>query len=127
MNGRFVFRILLAIVLVGILVSLGVFIYNAGVSQGLAASGTVPAPGGEVQPSPYYWAPFYRPWGFGFFPFGFIFPLFFGLLIIWAISGLFFRGRRHWGWRSHEPGEVPPMLEEWHRKLHADRPEGSGR
>lgn len=130
MNGRLVFRILLAIILIAVLVGMGIFIYNAGVAQGLAAGS---APEGQAAPYPLYGWPYYRPWGFGFFPFGFIFPLFFSLLIIWAISGLFFRGWRrsgpghYWADYGRGPRDVPPMIEAWHRKMHEGQsqdPEG---
>ena len=123
MDSRTVFRILFAIILVLGLIAVGVYIYNAGVAQGLVAGGTLADPDGGVRPYPYY-APFYRPWGFGFFPFGWIFPLFFFLLLFWAIRGLFFRswyrrGPGFWGGdRGQWPQDVPPMVEEWHRKLH---------
>ena len=130
MNGRIFFRVILALVLVAGLVGIGVFIYNAGVSQGLAASGKLVAPdGGAVPAVPYYpYAPyFYRPWGFGFFPFGFIFPLLFFLLIFAAIRGAFFRGWR-WGSRGGSgPDQVPPMFEEWHRKMHENQPDDASR
>ncbi len=39
MNGRIIFNIVLALVVIAALVGLGVTVYNAGVAQGLAASG----------------------------------------------------------------------------------------
>jgi hypothetical protein len=127
MNGRIFFRIILALVLVAGLVGLGVFIYNTGVSQGLAASGKLVAPDGGAVPYAPYAPYFYRPWGFGFFPFGFIFPLLFFLLIFAAIRGAFFRGWR-WGNRGGGgPDQVPPMFEEWHRKMHENQPDDSSR
>lgn len=133
MNGRFVFRILLAIILIAVLAGVGVFIYNAGVAQGLAAGSGPSAPEGQAVPYPFYGWPHFRPWGFGFFPFGFIFPLFFGLLIIWLISGLFFRGWRghgrghYWGEYNRGPRDVPPVVEEWHRKMHEGQSEDPDR
>jgi hypothetical protein len=97
----------------------------------LAASGKLAAPDGAptggVAPYPYY-TPFYRPWGFGFGIFGLIFPLLFFFLIFGAIRGLFFRGWRRGPW-NHGPWNrgdwdknVPPMVQEWHRKLHETEP-----
>lgn len=114
-------NIVLALVIIGALFGVGTYVYNAGVAQGLAASGKIVAPdGNSVGPYPYY-GPLYRPWGFGFGLFGLIFPLLFFFLIFSLIRGLFFRG-----WRGYGPGgqhrawphDVPPMAEEWHRKMH---------
>jgi hypothetical protein len=124
MNGRTVFRIFAVLILAAILVGVGTYIYQMGVAQGLATS--IPSQvQGNNPPTPYlYYPPFYRPWGFGFFPFGFIFPLFFGILIFFLISRALFGGwRRHgpgdWGGRyGRDPNDIPPMVEEWHRKMH---------
>lgn len=125
MRGSFFLRILFAVILIGALVGIGAFIYNAGVSQGLATGRSVPAPEGEGFVQPYFYPPYYRPWGFGFF--GLIFPLLFVFLIFMLlVRGLFFRGWRHYGpWkgygsREHWSQGVPPMVEEWHRKMHAE-------
>lgn len=121
---RIFFQVVLVLVLIGALFGLGSYVYNAGVAQGLAVSGKVALPddGSAVAPYPYY-APMYRPWGFGFGLFGLILPLLFFFLIFGAIRGLFFRGwRGHgpWGWgpRGEWKNGVPPMAEEWHRKMH---------
>ncbi len=119
MNGRIIFRILATVILIAILAGFGVMVYNAGVASGLAASGNLPAP--SQAPAPYYYGygPFLRPWGFGFFPFGFLIPLLFFFLIIALFRGLFFRswgGPRRHGWGG--PYDVPPTFEEWHRRAH---------
>jgi hypothetical protein len=141
MSGRFWFRVLLAVILVAALVGLGVWAYNAGVAQGMLASGNVVLQGGDATPSngaaPYTFYPyFYHPWGFGFWPFGLCFGLFFFLFILFAIRGLFFRGYHRRGWHGYGPGRwgngpgqqwkenVPPFVEEWHRKMH-EQPEDS--
>lgn len=141
MNGRFWFRVLLAVILVAALVGLGVWVYNAGVAQGMLASGNIALPGGGTTPSngaaPYMFYPyFYHPWGFGFWPFGLCFGVLFFLFILFAIRGLFFRGFHRRGWHGYGPGRwgngpgeqwkenVPPFVEEWHRKMH-ERPEDS--
>lgn len=129
MYPRIIFRIFLVFVLLAVLAGIGVFVYNAGVSQGLATSGNLTQPGAVPAPYPYY-GPFF--WHWGFFPFGFIFPLFFLIFLLWAISGLFFRRRRgfgRWGrWHAGDPEhrEVPPMVQEWHRKMHEDQAEEQG-
>jgi hypothetical protein len=118
MNGRIVLRVLFALVLIAGAVGLGVYVYNAGVAQGLAASGKLVAPEGGVAPYPYYGGPFFfRPYSFAFA--GCLFPLLFIFLVMVLLRGIFWRG--HWAWSEHrrrwEKG-VPPMLEEWHRKMH---------
>jgi hypothetical protein len=122
MNGRIVLRVLFALVLMAGAVGIGVYVYNAGVAQGLAASGKIVVPEGGVVPYPYY-PPFYRPWGFGFGILGLVFPLLFVFLILGLLRGILFRGWHgsRWGWggpHGEWPKGVPPMMEEWHRKLH---------
>jgi hypothetical protein len=121
MNGRFVLGVLLAVVLIVGAVGMGVYAYNVGVTQGMVASGKVIAPTTDVAPVPYYRPSFYRPFGFGFGFLGCLFPLFFLFLLFGVLRAFMWRGR--WGWRHHrhwESGEhgIPPMVEEWHRKMH---------
>ena len=126
MRGNIWLRILVGVILLAGLVFLGAMVYNAGVAQGLASS-SLAAPNGQAVPQPYYYAPFFHPWGFGFFwP---IFPILFFLLFFLAIRGLFFAGWRRRSWsRGYGPGGwdregVPPMVKEWHRKLHEEQPD----
>lgn len=138
MNGRFFLRILFAIILIAALVGIGFSIYNTGVAQGMAASGKLPVlPNQGIAPYPYY-APFYPHfgWGFGFFPFGFIIPILFFFLFFALLRGLFFRGMMYRGWGrmgsggpngENWPKDVPPMVEEWHRKMHESSSESGGR
>jgi hypothetical protein len=53
----------------------------------------------------------YRHWGF--FPFGFIFPLFFFAFVFFVLRGLWWRGRGPWG-----GGPWNGRAEEWHRRQH---------
>jgi hypothetical protein len=123
MSGRVLLSIVLTIVLIAALVGVGTYVYNAGVAQGLAANGKIVAPDGSAAPYPYY-GPVYQPWGFGFGIFGLIFPLLFIFVIFGLLRGLLFGGWRRrgpWGWdRPHSDWEknVPPTVEEWHRKMH---------
>ena len=135
MFAKVALRIVLAILLVAVLVGTGVYIYRVGLAQGLASSSlSLPQEDGAAAGYPYY-PHFYRPWGFGFFPFGWVFPLFFGLLLFGFISRLLFGGWRyrvyrhwrgmHWGGRlgsdrGFDPKNVPPFVEEWHRKMHGE-------
>jgi hypothetical protein len=118
MNGKFWLGVLLVIVLVAVAAGVGAYAFRMGVAQGLAESGKLPAPATGVAPMPYY-APFhYRAHGHGFGLLSCIVPLLFVFLVFGVIRAMFCRG--HWGWRHHMHGEkgVPPMFEEWHRKMH---------
>ena len=136
MRGRYFFQIVFGLILIGALIALGVYVYNAGVAQGLASGTALQTMEGGALPQPYnYYPPFYRPWGFSFF--GFIGMLLFLFLIFALMRGLFFRSLRHykhgygrgfgrWKWGS-SPEQwkegIPPMVAEWHRKLHDEEPE----
>jgi hypothetical protein len=130
---RIILRVVLGIVLLALVAGLiggaGMWIYNAGVTQGLATSGKLAAP---TTVQPYVMGPmmgyspfFFHPWGF-FSPFALI-PLFLiGLLVFGLFSRLFLWGRfsggrgphGHFGRWSGDPEHVPPMVEEWHRRMH---------
>ena len=115
--------VLLALVLIAGAVSLGAYVYNIGIAQGLAQSGKLGdlPPGAELRPYPYYGGPFWyhRPFGFGFF--GCLGPLLFILLFFVLFRAVWWGGR--WGhgpgWRHvHGDTGAPPMFEEWHRRAH---------
>jgi hypothetical protein len=134
MNRRWVVGILVALVVVAGAVALGGFAYSAGLAQGAIQSGQLPAaPQGAPYVYPYgvpfyHYAPWFGPWGFGFGLLRCLFPLL-GILLVFALLRGF-AWRRHWGYPGG-PGHVPPMMEEWHRRMHgegadagAPRPEG---
>jgi hypothetical protein len=122
-------KIVFIVVVAAVIIGTGVAIFNAGMMQGAAMSGQLsdgaPAP---VPVSPYY-APYYRPWGF---PGGWCFGLFGFLLIIFLIAGLgrMAFGPRHgwhrgpwgmgrpWGSQGFNGEQVPPFVEDMHRKMH---------
>jgi hypothetical protein len=97
-----------ALFAVGLAAVVGTWTYHLGFTQGLATQLPASATG------PYPWA-IYRPWGFG--PF---FPLFF--LFSWFVAiRVFTRGGRWrggWGGYYYDRRGVPPMFEEWHRRVH---------
>jgi hypothetical protein len=112
-RGSIFFRVVGAIILIGVLAGAGAFIFQAGQAQGYAlgssASGAALQPPAPALPQgapfyPGYSYPFWRP-HFFFFPFGLIFGLFF----LFVISGLF--RRIFWGfpgprgyWHGGYPG-----------------------
>lgn len=123
MNGRFVLGVLLALVLVSGAIGVGVYAYNAGVAQGMIASGKIVVPSTDVAPAPYYGGPFfYRSYGFHAFGLlGCLVPLLFFFLFFGLLRAFIWRGR--WGWsgmhhRHWDKETIPPMVEEWHRKMH---------
>ncbi|MDP9271169.1 MAG: hypothetical protein M3P14_09415 [Chloroflexota bacterium] len=134
------FRVIAALLLVGVLVGIGAGVYNAGVSQGLAQNVTAVASGAPAAAYGYYYPGFVGPhwgWGFGFF------GIFFWILGIFLIFGLlraafgWGRGGRHYGrWGGYGPGgwKGPgtgdprrEMLDEWHRGAHGEADAGSGK
>ncbi len=129
MMFRIIFRIVLVILFIALLVGAGVWIYNAGVTNGALMSGKLAVPNGAPAQGvvPYYgFYPFFHPLGFFWFPFGLI-GLLIGIFIIsMIIRGIFFWGSYGRGWGLHgrygrwggDPNQVPPMVEEWHKRMH---------
>ena len=112
MNGRTFARILLAIVLIGGAIGIGVTSYNAGVTAGLVQSGhaVVMADGYAVAPGTAYIG---YGWGFGHGGgfFGFLGGLLFLFILIGLIRAAFGGPRRGWG----GPGGPRGWGGEWHR------------
>ena len=135
MKRSLIWKVILAIVVVGMLVGLGVLVFNAGVSRGLAGN-----PFSEGAPRRGVTAPFYfmMPHMGGFFGSGIItfFVVLILVFLVFAIArALFWRGPRDWHAMRHGAGEypvsgdrgettppVPTYFEEWHRKLHENQP-----
>ena len=122
MSGGSIFRVIAALALVGVLVMIGVGIYNAGVSAGLAETAVEVTSGA---PAVYYGPYVGHPWGWGGFGF---FGIIFWILGIFLIFGLI-RAAFGWGrwgrggdWgRHHGPGGYGgprEYMEDWHRKAH---------
>lgn len=111
--------------LVGVLVAIGVGVYNAGVTAGLADTARVAVPSGA--PAVYYPGPYVgHGWGPGFG----IFAVFFWILGIFLIFGLLRaafgfgrwggRGPRDWGDHNGPRGNGGrrEQFEDWHRRAH---------
>ena len=119
MNYRFIRALVVALLFVAAFGAVGSYTYHLGVVNGMAESGRLAVPNGT--PVVAIWP---RPWGFGFgfFP---IFPLLF-FLFFWVLvaRALFWRGRWHRGYGNRwETRGVPPMFEEWHRRMHEQQPQ----
>jgi hypothetical protein len=129
-GGTFV-RVIAALALVGVLVMIGVGVYNAGVSAGLAETGAAVASGA---PAVYYGPYVGHPWGWGGFGFGFFGILFWilGIFLIFALLRAAFGfgrwGRGGWGERHGPNGRGGPRdyLDDWHRRAHQPADESKG-
>ena len=123
------FRILAVVLLFGLVAAVGIGIYNAGVSAGIASDyGSVIASGAPV-PVTVYPGPYVgHPWGWGFGFFGILFGIFFLFLIFGLIRAAFGwgHGGRYRGWggpygydKDHHRGRRD-YLDEWHREQHGE-------
>ena len=120
---RFLFAAILVLVLGG-LIAAGA--YDAGLAQG-AAQVVVPAAGAAPAAVPavaYYGRPY--GWGFGFFPFGFLFPIL-GLFLFFALMRALVGGRGygHRGWYADNQSGVPGRFDQWHKQAHGDTAAGT--
>lgn len=142
MRGSTVLRVVAGVVLALILVGLGAGIYQAGMAQGIADAGRVPA-GATVPAAGYGWGYGLHGFaGFGFGLFGIVWFLLFVLLLVGLFRFAFGFGRhRGHGWDRHGYGgfgtgggerrfsEGPwaddrrRRFEELHRELHETRDE----
>jgi hypothetical protein len=95
MSGRGIFGFFMSLLFVGVLIAIGVGIYQAGVAQGVIDAGRFPA--GAPVPVSGYDNGYHG--GFGFL--GLLFPLLFLFLIFGLIRAAFGRGR---GWGHHGYG-----------------------
>src|SRR5437868_14393899 len=115
-------RALLAAILILVLGgAIAVGAYEAGLAQSaqqVIVPATVPAAGGGPVVA-YYGHPY--GWGFGFFPFGFLFPIL-GLFLFFALMRALVGGRHygHHGWYGESQSGVPGRFEEWHKPAHGD-------
>ena len=111
MNG---YRLAAFVGVLALLTFVGFMAYNAGVANGVAQSGKMPAvvAGAPAAPYPYpYPYPYYgwHPWGFGFF-----FPFIFILIVFSVLRAIFWRR----AWYGHGCGGYQSRFDEWHRQSH---------
>jgi hypothetical protein len=138
MNGRAIVSFFLGLIVVGILVGVGVGIYQAGIAQGVVEAGRIPA--GAVVPVAGYGYGWGFHGGFGFL--GILFPILFLFLIFGLVRAAFGRGRHYgpgWGGRGswgkgYGPGFGGPggpgfdawreerdrQISDLHRRLHEE-------
>ena len=110
MSGSGFFRVIAALVLIGLVAIIGVNLYEAGVAQGLADASRAAVSSGQPVPVVYYPGPH---WGYG--GGGFFWPIFW-ILGLFLLIGLFRGGRGKWG--GHRD-----RLEDWHRHAHQETPD----
>jgi len=111
-------RIVFIVVVAALIIGTGIAIFNAGMAQGAAMSGQL----SDGAPVPYY-PPSYQPWGFWGFGCFAILGLFLLFPLLFGLGRLLFGPRlgwRHGSWGMNGPNgdQVPPRVEELHRKLH---------
>lgn len=137
MAKNIVFRILAGLVLLAALAGIAFFAYNAGVAHGatLDVKALIPQTDGQpLTPHAYHFTYMHTFPFFGFGCFGLLIPFFLLMLAFAAFRHLLWGP--HWGWRQrmrmhlhehgHGPwgekgpwdGEIPPMVAEWHRRMH---------
>ena len=134
MSGRTILNLALGAIVVLVLAGVGIGIYNAGVSQGIAQAATLPEGATVVAPAAYGYG-----WGHpGFFGFGFLwilFPIFF-FLLLFGLARAAFGGGRRWGGPGWGPGrgygpngwheERERRMAEYHQRLHDEQARTSG-
>ena len=147
-NG-FVFRIIGAVIVLGLIAVGGFMAFKAGEANGIAQAPAVAtaiskaAENGQpanVPPMMYghgygfgYGHPMmYGRHHFGFFSGAFCFGILFLFLLLGALRMMFFgrmhmmhhHGGGHWRgpWGRHWEDGVPPMFNEWHKRAHGEQP-----
>ncbi len=127
------FFIAILVLLVGGAIATGA--YEAGLNSGIAqvpvqlvapAAPGVPGTAGAAPVVAYYGHPY--GWGYGFNPFGFLFPLL-GLFLFFGLMRAIIGGGRGCGHRGrYADGHhgVPSRFDEWHARSHGDANPTSG-
>ena len=126
MNGNTGLRIFSALVMVAAIAGIAFFAFQAGVAQGSPV--TIETAEGQAVPMPYPYyglgGHYHHPFGFGFGFFGFLILLFLFFAAMRAFRFLFWGarwGHHHGPWGRGWGNGVPPMFEEWHKKMHGEQ------
>jgi hypothetical protein len=125
-----IFRFIAALVLVGLLAVVGVSIYNAGVSAGIASDVGHAIASGAPVPAGYYYGPYVgHPWGFGFGFGGFFIGLLFLFLFFGLLRAVFGWGRwghhRGYGYDKGRRSGWHDYMGAWHDEQHGKAPDAS--
>lgn len=92
-----IFRFIAFLVLLGLIATVGIGVYNAGVSAGIASDVGQAIASGAPIPAGYYYGPYVgQPWGHGFGFGGFLIGIFFLFLFFGLLRAVFGGGGR-WG------------------------------
>jgi hypothetical protein len=113
-------RIMFVVVVAALIIGAGLAIFNAGMAQGAAMSGETTV----AAPATFY--PMFPPWGFWGFGCFALFGLFLLFPLLFGFGRMLFGPRRDWhhrpwGWRDphgFNGDQVPPFVEDLHRKMH---------
>jgi hypothetical protein len=129
MDGKIALRVVSGLVLLAVIAAIGFFAFQAGIAQGSPI--TIEAPSGESMPAPYphfgygYGMRYHHPFTWGF---GCLIPLIAVFLLVLALKSfrmMMWGPRWGWGHRHGHWGErgIPPMFEEWHKRMHGEATE----
>lgn len=113
-------RVIAVLAAAGLAAVIGINVYDAGVSAGLAEAASRAVSSGATAVLVYPASYIGHPGGFGFF--GFLFLIFGFFLVLRLLGAAFGRGRwgghglgKHWGDRRE-------YMSEWHRQAHGEVP-----
>jgi hypothetical protein len=121
-----IFRFIAFLVLVGLIATVGIGVYNAGVSAGIASDVGHAIASGAPIPAGYYGPYVGQPWNHGFGFGGFLIGIFFLFLFFGLLRAVFggFGGHRG-DWGSSNRSRWHDRMGSWHDEQHGKAPEAS--
>ncbi len=141
---KIAFRIFVSLILAGLILGAGAFVYKAGMAQGISQAPAVAtaiskaAESGQAAPVPPMMYGHGYPYGyhmygghhFGFFPFGICGSIIFLFFFFGFMKMIFFRKMmwhgghhgHHGPWGKHWKDGAPSMFNEWHKRAHGESP-----
>jgi hypothetical protein len=141
---KIAFRIFVSLIVAGLILGAGAFVYKAGLAQGIsqapavAAAISKAAENGQAAPVPpmmygYGYGPGFHPMyshHFGFLPFGICGSIIFLFFLFGFMKMIFFRRMmwhgghhgRHGPWGRGCENGAPSMFNEWHKRAHGEVP-----